>query len=214
VSLYHRFIHWSFDRFYREFAWTYDTVAWLVSRGLWRRWTLASLPYLSGRTLELGCGTGFVQHALAQQRPGAAIGVDASPFMLAHTRRRLRRAGLSATVVHGRAQALPFRAGSFDTALATFPSEYILHPDTLADIRRVLVAHGHLVIVDAAHFTSYGWYERLVDLAYRITFQASVQSPPAQVRYTKILEQAGFRLQTHSEQVGASNVTILVGHVS
>ncbi|NJP04278.1 MAG: hypothetical protein HC837_00930 [Chloroflexaceae bacterium] len=45
MVLYIAFIRWAFDRFYRECAWTYDTVAWLVSWGYWQRWTHAALPY-------------------------------------------------------------------------------------------------------------------------------------------------------------------------
>ncbi len=212
--LYRWFIGWAFARFYREFSWTYDTVAWLVSRGLWREWALASLPYLHGRVLELGCGTGFVQTALAHQHPGRAIGLDASPFMLRHTMRRLRRAGLRGQLVHAVGQAIPFERHSFDRVLATFPSEYILHPDTLAEVRRVLAPGGHLVIVDAAQFTSRGLYEQAVDAAYRLTMQASVQSPPAHVRYMNIIEQAGFTLHIYQEPVRHSLVTVLVGHVA
>jgi ubiquinone/menaquinone biosynthesis C-methylase UbiE len=214
MRLYRWLIGWAFARFYREFSWTYDAVAWLVSRGLWRAWALAALPYLHGRVLELGCGTGFVQYALAHQRPGCAVGLDASPFMLRHTTRRLRRAGLQGRLVHAVGQAIPFRGQSFDRVLATFPSEYILHPDTLSEVRRVLAPGGQLIIVDAAQFTSEGVYERAVDAAYRVTLQASVQSPPAHVRYVKMIEQAGFTLHAYQEPVRQSIVTVLVGDVA
>lgn len=208
--MYYRFLRWAFARFYREFAWTYGVVAWLVSRGLWRRWTLASLPHLSGRILELGCGTGYVQLALAQQRPGAAVGLDASPFMLAHTRRRLRQAHVDTHLVQAVAQALPARSACFDTVLSTFPSEYIFHPDTLAEVRRVLAPSGRLIIADAAQFTTSGLYERLVDLAYRITFAASVQSAPSHIAYQSFVEQAGFSVELFQEPVGDSFVCLLV----
>lgn len=213
AKLYRAFIRWSFARFYREFSWTYDTVAWLVSRGLWRQWTLAALPYLSGRILETGCGTGYVQYALAQRSANTAhtaVGLDASPFMLAHTRRRLQRAGHEARLIHGVAQAIPCQDASFDTVLVTFPSEYIIHPDTLSEVWRVLLPGGRLVIVDAAQFTHNGWYERLVDLAYHITFQASVQREPAHIVYSSLVEGAGFVTRTYHEQVQDSLVTVLV----
>src|SRR5581483_7415360 len=86
---YTRAIRWCFARFYREFAWTYDAVAAAVSGGRWPDWGRAALPYLRGRVLELGCGTGNLQRALAQY-PGVGwpIGLDASPQMLAITRRK------------------------------------------------------------------------------------------------------------------------------
>ena len=48
LRAYIRLLRWSFARFYREFAWTYDTVAAAVSRGLWRRWIEAVVPRLHG----------------------------------------------------------------------------------------------------------------------------------------------------------------------
>ncbi len=57
--LYGRFLRWAFGRFYREFAWTYDLVAAIVSRGHWRHWIVAAVPWLQGdAVLELGSGTG------------------------------------------------------------------------------------------------------------------------------------------------------------
>ncbi|MCG8350537.1 MAG: methyltransferase domain-containing protein [Chloroflexales bacterium] len=211
TQYYIRFIRWSFARFYREFAWTYDTVAWLVSRGLWRRWTLAALPYISGRILELGCGTGYVQSALAQERPGSAVGLDASPQMLALTRQRADHCRLDLRLLRAVAQALPFASASFDSVLATFPAEYILHPATGAEIRRVLVPNGRLVIIDAAQFSRSGLYERVVDLAYRFTLQSSVRREPADTPYLQKLDTLGFHFEMHWEQVGPSRVMVLVG---
>lgn len=49
--LYRAFIRQAFHHFYREFAWSYDAVAWAVSGGLWVRWALAALPELRGRVI-------------------------------------------------------------------------------------------------------------------------------------------------------------------
>jgi ubiquinone/menaquinone biosynthesis C-methylase UbiE len=207
----HRFlVRWAFARFYREFAWTYDTVAWLVSRGLWHRWTLASLPFLHGQVLEIGCGTGYVQQALARSHPALAVGLDASPQMLQLTRQRLQHDGATPRLVRSIAQNLPFPTGSFDTVLATFPAEYIIHPQTAQELRRVLRPAGRLVIVDAAQFTSDGVYERLTDAAYQLTLQASVREP---VRYRPLdsLTAAGFSFTTHVVTVGPSQVLVMVG---
>lgn len=213
-SLYVACIRQAFSWFYHEFAWTYDTVAWLVSRGHWRRWTLAARPYLSGRILEIGCGTGYVQHALAQERPAAGFGLDESRFMLALSQRRVRRDPCiqhEARLIRGKAQALPCASACFDSVLSTFPSEYIIHPDTLREVYRVLAPGGRFVVVDAAQFTTSGIYERLVDLAYRLTMQqGSVQQAPSQVPYTSLIQQAGFLVQPYHEQVGQSFVTVMV----
>ncbi len=212
-----RFVRWAFARFYREFAWIYDAVAWLVSRGLWHRWTLAALPYLDGRVLELGCGTGFVQHALAAGYAGQVVGIDASPQMLALTRRRLRRPRLHSQLLRTIAQALPFRADQFDSVLATFPSEYILDPATLREVQRVLTSTGRLIIVDGAQFTTDDWYVHVVDLAYRLIWQRPVRngSDDTVSAYCSWLERAGFCMtHVYCETVGPSQVLVVVGQKS
>ncbi len=214
IILYRMLIRWAFDRFYHEFAWTYDTVAWLVSRGLWYRWTLAALPYLKGKVLELGCGTGFLQHTLAMQHPGKAVGIDASPHMLALTHARLRKTQAITRLIRARTERLPFASHSFDTVLSTFPSEYIVHPDTLNEIQRVLVPTGQLILVDAAHFTHKGVYEWAIYLAYWLTSQGSVKNTLPTIPYQGVFEQASFTIQHHYETVGASEVMVLVAKMA
>ncbi len=50
-----------FSLLYHQFAWTYDLVSATVSLGHWQEWVRASLPYLHGRTLEIGYGPGHLQ---------------------------------------------------------------------------------------------------------------------------------------------------------
>jgi len=196
-TLQQRLVRWAFTHFYREFAWSYDTVAWLVSRGLWARWVKAALPYLKGRTLELGFGTGHLQQALAARQPHATFGLDASPQMLALTRRRLQRnppTQRRANLIQGQAQNLPFATASFETVLATFPSEYIFHPMTLAEIHRVLCSTGFLLLVDAASFLPSEFEPPLA---------------PPQIPYQGLLEQEGFKVKTQWVQVEKSRVMLL-----
>jgi ubiquinone/menaquinone biosynthesis C-methylase UbiE len=202
-----RAVRWAFHHFYREFAWSYDGVAWLVSGGLWRRWTLAALPALQGRVLELGFGTGHAQLALAA-RPAVA-GLDASPQMAAIAGGRLRRAGFQPRLARGAAQALPFPGGAFDTVLATFPAEYILDPATHAEIRRVLAPGGRLVVVPVAQLDS-SPYAAFIDLIYRLTLQA----PPRRAGPGPIgvqLPIAGMRFTRRWVAVGESRALVLVG---
>ncbi|NJO06140.1 MAG: class I SAM-dependent methyltransferase [Chloroflexaceae bacterium] len=209
MRLYYGLINWAFQRFYNEFAWTYDTVAWLVSRGLWRRWTLAAVPYLRGKVLELGCGTGNVQHTLAiQQRQ--AVGLDASPFMLALTRRRVQRTGQAAHLLRGVAQRLPFADQRFETVLATFPTSYILTRQHWPKCDGCLSPQDGWLLWMGQHFTSNGLYEGLIDLVYRAVFLASPQEPPRRHPYLDVLEQAGFTVALHPEMVAQSQVYVFV----
>lgn len=205
---YRSFVRRAFHHFYRELAWSYDTVAWAVSRGLWRRWGLSVLPLLRGRTLELGFGPGHLQLAMAA-RPGSA-GLDASPQMTAMAAGRLRAAGHAPRLARGQAQALPFAAGVFDTVVATFPSEYIVHPATQAEIARVLAPGGRLVVAPLAQLDQ-GFYEALVGLAYTLTLQAPPRRDPLAEPAPQLTSLAGLPLETHWLRVGPSRVMVLVG---
>lgn len=195
-AIFIRLLRWAFARLYREFAWSYDLVAWAVSRGLWRRWALCSLGYVHGRVLEIGPGTGYVQSALAGDPMRSTVGLEASPQMVRLTRRRLARQGAVAVLVRGRAQAMPLADASFDSVLATFPAEYILDPRTATEIRRVLAPAGRVVIVDGAQLGTQG-----------VERPAPESLPP----HVRALEAAGFRFSLSWEAVEASWVMVLVG---
>jgi ubiquinone/menaquinone biosynthesis C-methylase UbiE len=216
-QFYIRLVRWAFARFYREFAWTYDTVAAAVSGGRWSMWGLAALSYLRGPVLELGCGTGNLQRALATGRAApVAVGLDASPQMLAIAQRKLRRGGLPVRLARGVAQALPFPPASFDSIVATFPAEYILDQTTLSEAYRVLRPGGQVVVALAAAFDRDGPYERLVDLWYRISLQRSPRSAQPQPPRSLVgerLSQAGFAVQEQWVPVAGSRVHFVIGTV-
>lgn len=213
-SAYRALVRRLFHHFYHEFAWTYDSVAWLVSRGEWYRWTAAALPQLRGRVLEIGCGTGMMQQTLAHQYPEIVVGLDESPHMLALSQHRASYSHLPGRLVRGVAQALPCASGSFQSILVTFPSEYIAYPSTLAEVRRVLSSDGRLVLVDAATLTCPDAYAHLVALAYRVVLLRS-QEPEAsetheQHYYVKLLEQHSFTVTVHPVQFPTSRVLVFV----
>ncbi len=206
MPVYTRFLRWAFTRFYREFAWTYDVVAALVSRGLWQYWIVAVVPYLHGRSvLELGSGTGYLQRALHTQGI-RAVGLDVSPQMLRRARRKVEQSGSSPDLLQGRAQQLPFPAATFSDVVATFPAEYILERATLADAWRVLEPGGRLLLIDAAHFTKHDAYSSTVELAYRATQQVRTED----VR-PRLLREQGFVVREERVPVRASEVQLLIG---
>jgi ubiquinone/menaquinone biosynthesis C-methylase UbiE len=212
-QFYIRLVRWAFERFYREFAWTYDAVAAAVSRGRWPAWGRAALPYLHGHTLELGCGTGALQLVLVQRAGGRSIGLDASAQMLDITKRKLARAGTPVHLVRAIAQSLPFPSAAFDSIVATFPSEYIADRAALAEAWRVLRPAGRVVIVLAAAFASDGLYERLVALAYRLTLQRPPRAEPDVAPRSVVgerLAQAGFAVEERWEPAGASRVHLII----
>lgn len=100
-----------------------------------------ALPSIRGReVLEVGCGTGLLLRAFAQEAR-RAVGVDLSPGMLAHARAR----GLE--VVEGSSDALPFADASFDVAVSFKTLAHV--PDlgrALAEMARVVRPGGTLIV--------------------------------------------------------------------
>ena len=216
-QLYIRAIRWAFARFYREFAWTYDSVAAAVSGGRWGAWGQAVLPYARGRVLELGCGTGNLQRALAVRSDHWAAGLDASPQMLAITRRKLAASSQPCNLARAFAQALPFSATSFDSIVATFPTEYIIDMATMAELRRVLRPGGRVVVALAAAFSSDGIYQRLIDLLYRATLQRSPREQPLGPPVSLLglhLAELGFIVVERWEPVANNHVHLVIAEYS
>src|SRR5215467_11940292 len=100
-----------------------------------------------GRVLEVAIGTGL---DLPYYPADATItGIELSPAMLAIARRRAADLGRDADLREGDAEHLPFGDASFDTvvcalSLCTIPSP----PAAIAEMRRVLVPGGRLLLLD------------------------------------------------------------------
>ena len=200
-----RLLPWLFERLYHELAWSYDLVAAAVSRGYWFAWVRAVVPLLQQQVvLELGCGTGHLQAALARADVRHA-GLDLSPPMLRQARRRLHASGLVPRLVRADARRLPFESARFSDVVATFPAPYILEPATLAEVRRVLRPSSQLVIVDGGQLRHSGLYGAAVARIY--------EPAPAHggaERYRAVLEAAGFRVDERELEVGASSVVVVI----
>lgn len=100
--------------------------------------------------LDVGCGTGRWAEALADR--GARVwGVDVSAEMVEQARRR----GVNAKVAA--AEALPFKDGWFDRALAVLVVHVLDRPRAFGELRRVLADDGRLAIAtfDRRHFDDY-----------------------------------------------------------
>ena len=205
MILWHFFIRAFFRLLYHELAWTYDLVAWLVSFGQWQAWASAALPRLQGkRVLELAHGPGHL--LVDMQRAGfAPVGLDLSPQMgrLAHT--RLRRARLDVPLVRARAQAVPFRAGAFDSIVSTFPTEFIVDPNTLTEAARLIKPEGKIIVVPGVVFGR-GLAARALEWLYTITGQQEPEPPGI----ADALAQAGLTLEREREPMGPVDVLIAV----
>jgi ubiquinone/menaquinone biosynthesis C-methylase UbiE len=108
--------------------------------------------------LDVGAGTGVLASALAERAACRVWAVEPSAEMLDVARGRVPRGvGLK----HARAEELPFRDGWFERAVARLVVHLVDRPRAFAELRRVLVPGGRLVVAtfDDSHFGTF-WLNR------------------------------------------------------
>lgn len=206
-------LRFAFHLLYYQMAWTYDLVARLVSFGQWGIWRRTATLFLrEGPILELGYGTGGLMADMLASRL-TPIGLDLSPYMAHLARRRLlrqsRRAGRQGAIprlVCGQARYLPFPDASFANVVATFPTEFILDPHTLASIARVLQPEGCLVIVVMGYLKGPGPLRLVVEWLYRLTGQREIPEPEPLAR----LMQLGFTARWERVTLEGATARLLV----
>jgi SAM-dependent methyltransferase len=204
VPAFGRLLNWSYERLYHEFAWAYDLVSVLVSRGQWSAWRGAVLEHVKGpRVLELGFGTGHLLRETAA-RGLQPIGLDPSPQMHRIAARMLRRVPAPPVRVLGVAQSLPFADRAFDTVYTTFPGPYILEPASLAEVFRILAWPDGRFVAGAIEvaFTGRG----------KPPIAALAGRPGGAVELlVASVERAGFAVNVSWERTGNALVPVVVG---
>ncbi|MEN9562462.1 MAG: hypothetical protein RIR73_706 [Chloroflexota bacterium] len=203
INLMHQFMRFFFQLLYHPFAFTYDLVAWVVSFGKWKDWVLSIAPRLEGtRILELGHGPGHLQRFLLD-RGLIPAAIDESTQMGRLARHRL---GATHKLARGLAQSLPYAADSFDSVVATFPSEYIFDRQTLSEVKRVLRNRGRLIVLPAA-FPS----NRFLKWLYRVTGESPVRLDEVmKQRWMRPFVQAGFAVDVEVVELRSSRLVFLL----
>jgi len=116
---------------------------------------LVELGDLRGRrVLDVGCGTGRLAAALAEEARAKVWGIDPSSAMVAVARAAVPP---DVGVRLGVAEQLPFRDGWFDRVTMSLVIHLVDRPRALAEARRVVPADGRIAIstFHPDHFASY-----------------------------------------------------------
>ncbi len=197
-----------FRLLYHQFAFTYDLVAAAVSFNRWKDWVVSVLPFIEGeRILEIGHGPGHLQRIL-RSRNLVAVGIDESAQMGRLAKRNLmhRPAFAQVNLTRGVGQYLPFPNGSFDTVIATFPSEYITDPNTLAEVKRCLLNGGRLIVLPVALPKN-----RFLDWLFKVTNQSPVEALEViEARLKEPFAAAGFQTKVETLDVRSGILLIVL----
>jgi len=212
MRLLSQFLRLFFRLLYHSFAWTYDLVSWTVSLGRWQDWVKSVTPFIEGtRVLELGHGPGHLQRILRDLNL-LTFGLDKSRQMGYLAKGNLARSGYTQNdLIRGLGQDLPFPTGTFDTIVATFPTEYIFEEQTLSEVRRVLTDGGGLILLPVAWITGAGLLDKFAAWLFRITGQAPSDLNQEIInRFSKPFIETGFQVKTEQLEVKSSLVLIVI----
>lgn len=210
-----RLVRFGFRLLYNEMAWSYDAVSWLVSLGRWRTWQHAALPYLHGRRiLEVAHGPGHMLVEL-DSKGFQVFGSDLSPAMGRLAARNLEKSEQSASLTRADVCYLPYRFGSFDSVLSTFPAEFIVDPRTILELHRVLVPGGRVVIVPEGRLKGGGLVRRFIAWLFTITGQ---RVEPAEegwlsqmwIEVEQRIQDSGFSISIEKVDRDESEATVVV----
>ena len=127
----------------RFFPWLYDVVMSWFEQGSLGRWRSSTVHPARGLVLEIGAGTGldFPHYQLG----ATVIAIDPDVGMLARSKARARDTAASILLVVADAEALPFRAESFDAGVVGLALCTIRHPDQAMNEMRRVLRHGSAV---------------------------------------------------------------------
>ncbi len=149
-----------FDRHARQWD---DLARKLLPVPEYRMQLLKQVP-INSAILEIGIGTGGLLTELAAWS-SKVIGVDHSPAMLEEARRRLENGGVRDVELRlGEMTHLPLSDSSVECVVANMVLHHAADPATvLAEIRRVLVSGGFLLLADLARHEREAAREQLAD---------------------------------------------------
>jgi SAM-dependent methyltransferase len=130
------------------------------------------------RLLDVGTGSGGNIAIPAAERGANVVGVDVTPELFTHARRRAADAGVDVEWIEADAQELPFADASFDRVVSTFGAMFAPdHARAAAELVRVCGAGGRVAMTT---WTNDGFAGELFKLtgSFMPPPPAGVQPPP------------------------------------
>ena len=166
--------------------------------------------------LDVACGTGDFTIEIAQKaaKGSRVTGIDLSEGMMKIGREKIKAAGVSADMVQGDCEALPYADGTFDRISVGFGVRNFEHLEIgLQEMLRVLKPGGKLVILELSvpSKSLVRWFYKLYflkilpaiggmvsgDIGAYEYLPASVLRFPAPDKFTAMMQQVGYRNIVH-----------------
>jgi len=181
-----------------QIPWLYEIICSVYEWAGLAEWRRALVGGARGRVLDVGSGTGRNLPLL----PDGTTVVALDPSLDAL--KRARRRAPSVPLVVGRAEALPFRDGVFDTVLSGLVFCSVDDPQGgLAEVRRVLRPPGRLRMLEHVR-SPVPWRARLQDLIQPLWTRAAGGCRPN--RDTEVaVGRAGFQIEADGRRARGSN---------
>lgn len=151
------------------------------------------LSQASGRTLEIGAGTGLNLSHYPETVAELVLTEPEEP-MVKRLEAKLAESGRAARVVRASAESLPFEASSFDTVVATLVLCTVRDPErALAEVERVLRQGGRLLFLEHVRSEDPAiarWQDRLHGIWYRFGHGCNCNRPTPALIETSPLRMA------------------------
>jgi ubiquinone/menaquinone biosynthesis C-methylase UbiE len=148
----------------RGFAAIYDRAFEATEEAGLREIRRAALAEASGRTIDIGSGTG-ANLSLYPEGVTELVLAEPDPHMLKKLQAKVGETGIATEVVQAPAESLPFEESSFDTAVFTLVLCTVPNPKVaLAEVARILRPGGRLLFVEHVRSKDAGlarWQDRL-----------------------------------------------------
>ena len=162
--------------------------------------------------LDVACGTGDFTIEIAQKAASGSkvVGIDLSEGMMKIGREKIAAAGVSATMVQGDCEELPYDNGTFDRISVGFGVRNFANKEqSLSEMRRVLREGGVVEVLELSRPTNkiFGpifrfYFHKVMPIvggwisgdraAYKY-LPASVDKFPAPERFVQMMREAGLR---------------------